>query len=208
MDRGMRPTTWDWPDRSKWWLFANGVTLNPTDGTLVVPGNMEEVARDLVTAIDEAKQGTFQPQRENDELTRALKNPEHPGRARSIGVVPWKVAWTGDSLYKTHRKSKAEQDEKIRALQEEMNKKVASLEFQMDASVNEAVQLALSQQRGIAGSHTDVVISPASQRHSSCASTAAPDAPVEHPQIEAPEVEHQRYPIDDINILTACEIHV
>ena len=53
------------------------MTHNPTDGTLVVPGNMEEVARDLVTVIDEAKQGTFQPQRENDELTRALKNPEH-----------------------------------------------------------------------------------------------------------------------------------
>ena len=78
MDRGIRPVTWEWSDRSKWWLFANGVSLNPTDGTLVIPGNMEEVAHDLVTAIDEAKQGTFQPQRENDELTRALKNPEHP----------------------------------------------------------------------------------------------------------------------------------
>ena len=78
IDRSIRPTTWEWPDRSKWWLFANGVTLNPTDGTLVMPGNMEEVACDLVTAMDEAKQGTFQPQRENDELTRALKNPEHP----------------------------------------------------------------------------------------------------------------------------------
>ena len=88
MDRGIRPTTWDWPNRSKWWLFANGVTLNQLDGTLVVPKHMQEVSRDLVAAIDEAQQGTFQPQRENDELTRALKNPEHPGRARGIGVVP------------------------------------------------------------------------------------------------------------------------
>ena len=54
MDRGIWPATWEWPDRSKRWLFANGVKLNPTDRTLVVPGNMEEVARDLVTAIDEA----------------------------------------------------------------------------------------------------------------------------------------------------------
>ena len=61
MDRGIRPVTWDWPDRSKWWLFANGVTLNQTDGTLGVPRNMEEVARDLVTSIVEAKQGMFQP---------------------------------------------------------------------------------------------------------------------------------------------------
>ena len=79
MDRGIRPATWEWLDRSKWWLFANGVTLNPLDGTLVVPEQMQEVSRDLVTVIDEAKQGTFQPQKENDELTRALKNPKHPG---------------------------------------------------------------------------------------------------------------------------------
>ena len=38
---------------------------------------MQEVSRDLVATIDEAQQGTFQPHRENDELTRALKNPEH-----------------------------------------------------------------------------------------------------------------------------------
>ena len=79
MDRDIRPVTWDWPERSKWWLFAIGVTLNQTDGSLIMPGEMQEVARDLVTAIDEAKQGTFQPQRENNELTRALKNSEHPG---------------------------------------------------------------------------------------------------------------------------------
>ena len=145
---------------------------------------MQEVSRDLVAAKDETQKGTFQPQRENDELTRALKNPEHSGRARGIGVVPWKVAWARDSSYKTHRKSKAEQEEKFRAIQEEMNRKYASLESQMEARVNEAVQLALSQ-RGTAGSHPDVVISPASQRRSSCASTAAPDVEAEQqPQIE------------------------
>ena len=122
---------------------------------------MQEVSRDLVAAIDETQQGTFQSQRDNDELTRALKHPEHPGRARGIGVVPWKVAWARDSSYKTHRKSKAEQEEKFRAIQEEMNRKYASLESQMDARVSEAVQLALSQ-RATAGSHPDVVISPAS----------------------------------------------
>ena len=81
---------------------------------------MQEVSRDLVAAIDETQQGTFHPQRENDELTRALKNPEHLGRAHGIDVVAWKVAW-------------AEQEERLRAIQEEMNRKVASLESQMDA---------------------------------------------------------------------------
>ena len=46
-------------DSSKWWLFANGMTLNQLDGSLVVPEHMQEVFRDLVAAIDETQQGTF-----------------------------------------------------------------------------------------------------------------------------------------------------
>ena len=89
-----------------------------------------------------------------------------------------------------------------------MNWKVASFESQMDARVNDAVQLGLSQ-RSTAGSHPDVVISPASQRRSRCASTAAPDVQADqHPQIEASAVDDQRYPVDDITIPTACELHV
>ncbi len=57
----------------------------------------------------------------------------------------------------------------------------------MDARVNEAVQLALSQ-RGTAGSHPD-------------ASTAAPDVQAEQqPQIEPTVVDDQRYPVDDVTI--------
>ena len=86
--------------------------------------------------------------------------------------------------------------------------KYASLESQMDARVNEAVQLALSQ-RATAGSHLDVVISPASQRRSSCASTAAPDVLAEkQPQIEPTTVDDQRYPVDVVTMLTPCELHV
>ena len=59
-----------------------------------------------------------------------------------------------------------------------MNKKVVSWASQMDARVHEVVQLALSK-RGTARSHPNVVISPASQQHSSCASTAVPDVQAE-----------------------------
>ena len=89
-----------------------------------------------------------------------------------------------------------------------MNRKYASLESQMDARVNEVVQLALSQ-RGTAGSHPDVVISPASQRRSSCASTAASDVQADQqPQIEPTVVDDQRYPVDDVTMPTPCELHV
>ena len=86
-----------------------------------------------------------------------------------------------------------------------MNKKVASLESQMDARVNEAVQQALSQRTIGAPQAPDVVISPADQRRSSCASMALPNVQL---QIEAPAVEQMRYPVDDITIPTACEVHV
>ncbi|RLM73386.1 transposase [Panicum miliaceum] len=86
MDRGIRPVTWDWPERSKERLSANGITLNQEDGSFVVPLAMEELSQNLVTTIQEAREGTFQLHRENDELTRALKNCEHRGRARDIGV--------------------------------------------------------------------------------------------------------------------------
>ena len=78
----------------------------------------------------------------------------------------------------------------------------------MDARINEAMQLALSQ-RDTAGSHPNVVISPASQQRSSYASTAAPDVQADqHPQIEPTTVDDQRYPVDDITMPTACELHV
>ena len=65
-----------------------------------------------------------------------------------------------------------------------MNKKVASLESQMDARVNEAVQQALSQRTISALQAPDVVISPADQRRSSCASMAPSDV---QPEAPAPE---------------------
>ena len=70
------------------------------------------------------------------------------------------------------------------------------------------MQLALSQ-RGTARSHPDVVISPASQRRSNCASTAAPDVQAEQQsQIEPTAVDDQRYPVDDVTMPTPCELHV
>ena len=59
MYKRIQPGTCDWPDRSKWWLFANGVTLNQEDGSLVMPQHMQEVAHILVTSLEEVKQGIF-----------------------------------------------------------------------------------------------------------------------------------------------------
>ena len=56
----------------------------------------------LQEAIKAAQEGTFVPDRENDELTEALGNPEHPGQTRGTpGSVAWKVGFPSTVGYKT-----------------------------------------------------------------------------------------------------------
>ena len=67
----------------------------------------------LRKAINEVREGKFVPDRENDELTRALWNPEHPGRTRGTsGSVAWKVGFPNAGGYKIQeRRRKVEQSE-------------------------------------------------------------------------------------------------
>ena len=65
----------------------------------------------------------FQPNRENDELTRALGNPEHPGRTRGKGAIPWYEGfsdWNTD--YRTRVRKKIA-EEKKRKMEEEQRKR-------------------------------------------------------------------------------------
>jgi hypothetical protein len=43
--------------------------------------------------LEDVRAGRVKVDREIDELTMALKNPEHPGRCRGFGVVPWKFGF-------------------------------------------------------------------------------------------------------------------
>ena len=81
LDKGVEPETLNWQNRSRTWFFGVGGTLDPeigkcrwTDEQLAIP------VKKLQKCITIAQQGTFIPDRENDELTEALGNPEHPGR--------------------------------------------------------------------------------------------------------------------------------
>ena len=79
----------------------------------------------ILIAIEEARSGVFEPNRENDELTHALGNPEHPGRTRGKGVIPWYegfLEWNED--YRTHARRKME-EEKKRKLDEKQRKQDA-----------------------------------------------------------------------------------
>jgi hypothetical protein len=50
--------------------------------------------------------------REMDELTMALGNPEHPGRCKGYRVVPWKYAFKGNlDSYKIRKRRKEREEE-------------------------------------------------------------------------------------------------
>ena len=63
--------------------------LDPKTGNVLTKASLKGADDAILVAIEEARSGVFQPNRENDELTRALGNPEHPGRTRGKGAIPW-----------------------------------------------------------------------------------------------------------------------
>jgi hypothetical protein len=68
-----------WPDRSKIWYHVHGGRLNPDDGTLEFPLTLREKALELMKKIEDVRASRLKVDREMDEFTMALGNPEHPG---------------------------------------------------------------------------------------------------------------------------------
>jgi hypothetical protein len=82
--------------RAKYFFYAHGGKLNMEDGMLVTTDRIRETAERLDTALKAVAEGTLKPDREKDELTYALGTPEHTGRVRGMGVVPWKHGFSAD----------------------------------------------------------------------------------------------------------------
>ena len=106
--KGIEPETINWPDRCRTWFFGAGGTLDPVTGKCIwMNDQMDIPVSKLKQYIEAAQEGTFFPDRENDELTMALGNPEHPGRTRGTpGSIPWKVGFPDAGGYKSHERRK------------------------------------------------------------------------------------------------------
>jgi hypothetical protein len=61
--------------------------------------------------IEDVKAGRLKVDKEMDELTMALGNPEHLGRCRGYWVVSWKYAFKGNLDSNKSRKSRKERKE-------------------------------------------------------------------------------------------------
>jgi methyl coenzyme M reductase gamma subunit len=68
------------------WALTHRAVYDERTGKLVQKKKqIAEPLRELVKTIAEVQEGTFQLDRENDELTKALKNKEHTGQTRGLG---------------------------------------------------------------------------------------------------------------------------
>ena len=65
------------------------ILSDPDTGALVWGQEISRAAERLVRAREAVQSGEFRPNREKDELTYTLENPEHGGCTRGYGAVPW-----------------------------------------------------------------------------------------------------------------------
>ena len=96
--------------------------MDPKIGKVSKKACLDGAEDKLHVAIEEARSGLFEPNRENDELTRALGNPEHPRRTRGMDAIPWYEGfsdWNTD--YRTRARNKIA-EEKNRKMEEEQRK--------------------------------------------------------------------------------------
>nr|AAX94893.1 transposon protein, putative, CACTA, En/Spm sub-class [Oryza sativa Japonica Group]AAX96421.1 transposon protein, putative, CACTA, En/Spm sub-class [Oryza sativa Japonica Group]ABA92930.1 transposon protein, putative, CACTA, En/Spm sub-class [Oryza sativa Japonica Group] len=66
IERGIEPATAKWPNRSKFWYYTHGGTLNPVDGSLVFSDQIREAASRLTDAVEASSQGTSRMRRKRD----------------------------------------------------------------------------------------------------------------------------------------------
>src|SRR5664279_2347992 len=111
--KGITPATHDWPVRSRNWLLSHGASYDTQTGDIIGKKAIAKPHKELVTAITEVREGKFHPERENDELTKALGNPEHTGRTRGYGPsVPWKTGFPDyRESYRSRSRAKKRQQE-------------------------------------------------------------------------------------------------
>nr|ABA98908.2 transposon protein, putative, CACTA, En/Spm sub-class [Oryza sativa Japonica Group] len=203
IERGIEPATANWPERSKFWYYAHGGTLNPADGSQVFGYQIQEAARRLTDAVEASSQGTFRPDRDRDELTLALQTPEHPGRTQGKGVIPWKIGFKEDiHTYRSRMRSKRDTEAKIADLEF----RVSSYELNMQEEVARKVDERMAAHRSHDPQPTipPAMVSPSGNR-SSCASTGQ----VGSQSMDAIQTQDESTcPVDDITQRTPCELHI
>ena len=85
---GVEPETSNWEPRLIYLCMARGVHHSPNGSFSSTNPAMSSLVQRISKVNDEVRKGTRTPNRENDVLTQALKNKEHPSRTSGVGLVP------------------------------------------------------------------------------------------------------------------------
>jgi hypothetical protein len=200
LDKGIHPETLNWPERARTWFFGHGGTLHPETGKCVyTKAQLATPVKNIQDAIQAVQEGKFHPDREKDELSRALGNPEHPGRTRGTsGSVPWKVGFPDSrDTYRSRGRKKKEDADRLQKVEE----RLALQEKQIEALNSQRATGPSSQRHEDPSFDTSHGATPPSQRKSSVASTELVRPPID--DITAPD----RYPVDDITEREHCDLH-
>ena len=64
MAAGVTPVTETWPERCRTWFYAHGGKLDPKTGEVLELASLKEATDELLKAIEEARMGLYQPERE------------------------------------------------------------------------------------------------------------------------------------------------
>jgi hypothetical protein len=164
--------------------------LDPATVDIVGKGKwkvlVDQIKKKLEAAINDVRNGVFKPDREDDELTRALGNPEHVGRARGFpGGATFKTAWPESAhTYRSRSRGKKKEADRILQLEREMKEQRAEIKALKE-------QRTEPQERDQLDHEADAA---PSQRRSSVGSTR--------------QVDVGAYPVDDITEPTGCELHI
>ena len=85
---------------------------------------MSSLVQRISEINDEVRKGTHNTNRENDVLTQALGNKEHPSRTRGAGLVPWKIAFEEESsTYRSRSRGRVAQEAEYMRVLKEMEDK-------------------------------------------------------------------------------------
>jgi hypothetical protein len=191
--KGVEPVSLKWPDQVRTWVFENGGALDPETGECVYADHKLAIPIERIEkAIKEIVEGRFHPDREKDVLTKALGNPEHPGRTRGTPCsIPWVHGFRGSrDTYRSRGRKKKEEASQL----QQMEQRLAALE----ASVSQRALGPPSQQHD-----PSLEATPPSQRRSSVASTehVRPDITARHYLVDGiTENEHYVVLIDYGNL--------
>jgi hypothetical protein len=163
-NKGITLGTEGWPERAKHWWYGHGGSLDPAIVECVHQKKTFTPTTKLVKVMEDAQAGLIRVNRENDELTHALGNPEHMGRTRGKGAgVPWKERFSQHEDpygYKSHKRKKDQETDRIGKVEHEL--------ADMKRMMHELFQ------GGSSRPQEDPALDINSQRRSSMASTKVP----------------------------------